>query len=150
MTVSESISNEAVFLGISACVGAGLFFLYDILRIFRRIKKHGVILVGVEDLIYWLICTVVVFLMIYQENDGMVRGFALGGILAGMIVYYFLLSRYVIKINVLVWKKILGVIGKIFSVLLGPLIKYGKKILSFFGRQLKKLCKAVKMGLCKL
>lgn len=150
MTVSEGISNEAIFLGISACVGGGLFFLYDILRIFRRIKKHGVILVGIEDLLYWLICTVVVFLMIYQENDGMVRGFALGGILIGMLVYYSLFSRYVIKINVFVWKKILGVLGKIGSVLFGPVIKYGRKILSFFGRQLKKLYKAVKMGLCKL
>lgn len=149
MTVSASISNEAILLGISLCVGAGLFFLYDMLRIFRRIKKHGTLLIGIEDFLYWLICAVVVFLMLYQENDGMVRGFALGGILIGMLAYYFLLSRFVIKINVMVWKQILQVVRKLCSFLFGPAVKNGKKILLFFRRRLKKLCKAVKMGLCK-
>ena len=149
MTVSASISNEAILLGISVCVGAGLFFLYDVLRIFRRIKKHGTVFIGVEDFLYWLICAVVVFLMLYQANDGMIRGFALGGILIGVLAYYFLLSRFVIKINVMVWKRVLQVIGKLCSFLFGPIVKNGKKILLFFRRQLKKLCKAVKMGLCK-
>ena len=35
--VSEGIFTEAVFLGISVLVGMGLFLLYDIFRIFRRI-----------------------------------------------------------------------------------------------------------------
>lgn len=150
MEVSAGISSEAVFLGISVCVGAGLFFLYDILRIFRRIKKHGVILIGMEDILYWLVCTAVVFLMIYQKNDGMVRGFAIGGVFVGMLLYFLLLSRFVIKINVLVWKKILQAVRKLFVFLFGPLVKNGKKFLYFLRRQLKKICKAVKMGLCKL
>lgn len=150
MTVSAGISREAVFLGISVLAGAGLFFLYDILRIFRRIKKHGVILIGIEDILYWLVCTAVVFLMIYQKNDGMVRGFALGGVFVGMLVYYSLFSRFVIKLNVLVWKRILQVLGKTGSFLFGPIVKNGKKFLGFLRRQLKKIYKAVKMGLCKL
>jgi len=42
--VSEGIFTEAVFLGISVLVGMGLFLLYDIFRIFRRIVPHGAIL----------------------------------------------------------------------------------------------------------
>ena len=41
MPVSETIVQEAVFLGTAILAGAGLFFLYDILRIFRRIVPHG-------------------------------------------------------------------------------------------------------------
>ena len=74
--VSEGIFTEAVFLGISVLVGMGLFLLYDIFRIFRRIVPHGAIWIGVEDFCYWLLCTAAVFLMLYQENDGMIRGFA--------------------------------------------------------------------------
>ena len=61
--VSEGIFTEAVFLGISVLVGMGLFLLYDIFRIFRRIVPHGAIWIGVEDFCYWLLCTAAVFLM---------------------------------------------------------------------------------------
>ena len=88
--VSEGIFTEAVFLGISVLVGMGLFLLYDIFRIFRRIVPHGAIWIGVEDFCYWLLCTAAVFLMLYQENDGMIRGFAIGGVIFGMILYFFL------------------------------------------------------------
>ena len=150
MTVSASISHEAMFLGASVLLGAVLFLLYDILRIFRRIVPHGNVWIGVEDFIYWLICTAAVFVMLYQKNDGMVRGFAFGGMIVGMLLYYALLSRMVIKINVTVLKGILGVIRKILKFLFGPLHRVGKRTMSFLRKQLKKAWRAVKMGLCKL
>ena len=52
MAVSTSIYQELLFLGSSVLVGMGLFFLYDILRIFRRILPHGNIWIGVEDFLY--------------------------------------------------------------------------------------------------
>ena len=73
MAVSTSIYQELLFLGSSVLVGMGLFFLYDILRIFRRILPHGNIWIGVEDFLYWIIFTGVVFVLLYRENDGMVR-----------------------------------------------------------------------------
>lgn len=150
MVVSESIGQEAWFLWISILVGAGLFFLYDILRIFRRIVPHGNLWIGLEDFLYWLICTGAVFVMLYQENDGMMRGFAFGGLLVGMLLYYLLLSRHVIRIHVLVWKKALGFLGKIFGFFLRPIGHILKKILRFIRKRLKKLLRAVKIGLCKL
>ena len=94
MAVSTSIYQELLFLGSSVLVGMGLFFLYDILRIFRRILPHGNIWIGVEDFLYWIIFTGVVFVLLYRENDGMVRGFAFGGLLVGMTCYYLTSSRY--------------------------------------------------------
>lgn len=149
MTVSETIGQEALFLGVSFLIGAALFLLYDILRIFRRIVPHGNIWIGFEDFLYWMICTGAVFIMLYQENDGMVRGFAIGGVVIGMISYYFLLSRFVIKINVLVLKTVLGFFKKVFGFLLGPFFKIWKKIWSFLKKRLKKLWRAIKIGLCK-
>lgn len=98
MQISETIGQEADFLGIAILVGAALFLLYDMLRIFRRIIPHGNLWIGAEDFLYWLVCTGVVFVMLYRENDGMVRGFAFGGVLLGMFFYYLLLSRYVVRI----------------------------------------------------
>ena len=128
----RGIFTEAVFLGISVLVGMGLFLLYDIFRIFRRIVPHGAIWIGVEDFCYWLLCTAAVFLMLYQENDGMIRGFAIGGVIFGMILYFFLLSRFVVKINVCILKKILGIAGRITGFVTKPFRKIGRKIISFY------------------
>lgn len=149
MVVSETIGQEAFFLGISILVGAGLFFLYDILRIFRRIVPHGNIWIGAEDFLYWMICTGVVFVMLYQENDGMVRGFAFLGMILGMGGYYLLLSRFVIRMNVLLLKAVLGFLKKILSFLFGPIWRVLKKAGKFMRKQLKKLLRAVKMSICK-
>ena len=101
MAVSAAISEQAASLGVSILIGGALFLLYDIFRIFRRVVPHGNFWIGVEDFFYWLCCTAVVFVMLYRENDGMVRGFSIGGIMIGMLLYYFLLSRFVIRINVM-------------------------------------------------
>lgn len=147
--ISTEIGREAGFLGISVLLGMGLFFLYDILRIFRRIVPHGNIWIGIEDFVYWLLCTGAVFIMLYRGNEGMVRGFALGGVGIGMLLYFLLLSRFVIKINVFVIKKILGFFAKILHTLLAPGIWVWKKTWGFFRKQLKKIFRAVKIGLCK-
>lgn len=149
MNIQESIGQEAVLLGISMLLGAALFLVYDILRIFRRIFPHGAIWIGVEDFCYWILCTAAVFVMLYRENDGMVRGFSLGGVVIGMALYYFLFSRFVIKILVKILRTILGFFGKTGSVLFSPFRKAGTKIFLFFKKRLKKIAKAIKIGISK-
>ncbi len=149
MTVSETIGQEAAILCAAVLAGAGLFFLYDILRIFRRIIPHGAIWVGVEDFVFWLICTGVVFVMIYRENDGMVRGFALGGVVLGMLAYLLLLSRFVVGVNVRILKAVLGFVKRTGAFFLRPFWRIWKKTAGFLRKQLKKFWKAVKIGLSK-
>lgn len=135
MRISAAIGAEAMFFLASVLEGVGLVLVYDIFRIIRRVIKHGNIWIGMEDIFYWLFCTVSVFLMLYRENDGMMRAFSFLGIMFGIAIYYFLFSRFVIKIGVLV---------------LTPFSKIGKKILFFFRKVLKKVYKTIRMGLCKL
>lgn len=149
MMVSGTIGQEAAFLGVSVLLGAGMFLLYDGLRILRRIIPHGTAWIGVEDFLYWMVCTAAIFVMLYSQNDGMVRGYSLGGIVVGMLLYYALFSRFVIRVHVLVLKAVLGTARRIFSFLFRPFYKIGKKLLGFFRKQLKKAWKAFKIGLCK-
>lgn len=150
MSVSETIGQEAVFLGTSILVGTVLFLAYDVLRIFRRMVPHGNLWIGIEDFLYWLFCTAAVFVLLYRENDGMVRGFAFGGIVIGMLLYYVTLSRLLIRVNVFLFGKLGGILGKLFGTVLGPPVKIGKKFTVFLIKRLKKVWQAVKMGLCKL
>ncbi len=149
MLVSESIGNEAVFFGVSALCGMGLVFVYDLFRIFRRIVPHGNIWIGIEDACYWFFSTIVVFLLLYQKNDGMMRAFSFLGMLLGGGLYALWFSRFVVKICVLVLGTILKFFGKVLGTALKPVFKIGKKIRTFLVKQLKKFYKTIKMGLCK-
>lgn len=97
MSVSGSIQNEMMLFGSAVLLGAALMLLYDVIRICRRILPRGIILVSIEDVIYWIVFGVAVFILLYRENDGAVRGFIVGGIAAGLFLYYQLFGRWLMK-----------------------------------------------------
>lgn len=120
--------------------------LYDIVRIFRNIVKHGTILMAVEDILYWLLCAVGIFAMLYQENDGLLRWFVLGGVAVGMLLENSLVSPFVIRIFVRVIRAWLKIIQKMLRFFGRPL----KKLCLFFRKELKKIRKAIKIGLKRI
>lgn len=149
MQVGEVLRGEAQFFGISFLVGMGLVLVYDVFRIFRRVIKHGTVWIGIEDIFFWLLCTVVVFLLFYGENDGMMRMFSFVGILLGMGTYLALFSYFIVRFFVWLFGGILKQIQKIGRVLFRPFWKLFRKILLFLKKWLKKCCKAIKMSLSK-
>ena len=144
--VSETIAGEGSLLLASRCFGAALMMLYDIVRIFRNIVKHGTILMAVEDILYWLLCAVGIFAMLYQENDGLLRWFVLGGVAVGMLLENSLVSPFVIRIFVRVIRAWLKIIQKMLRFFGRPL----KKLCLFFRKELKKIRKAIKIGLKRI
>ena len=78
----------------SVCVGAGIAFVYDCLRIFRRVIVHGSFWISMEDLFYWIFVSAVVFTLLYYENNGAFRWFAILGAAAGMAVYRWIWGRF--------------------------------------------------------
>ena len=150
MQISEFIHVEAIFFEVSLLVGMGLVLVYDVFRILRRVIKHGTVLISIEDCCFWILCTVAVFLLLYRQNDGMVRLFAFIGILIGMWIYLAVFSRFIIRFFVWIFRKIGKIFGKTGRILFGPLIKVVRKIGLFLKKWLKKWYKAIKMSLCKL
>lgn len=149
MMINESIGNEAIFFGVSILCGVGLVFVYDFFRIFRRIVVHGTIWIGIEDISYWFFCTVVVFLLLYQMNDGMIRAFAFLGIALGGILYTILFSRFIVKACVWFLGSMLNILKRIFGTILTPFFKVGKKTSGCVLKQLKKIYRTIKIGLYK-
>lgn len=99
----ESIVLEISLL-IKACItGALLMCAYDILRAYRRIVIHNVVAVGIEDVLYWIAAGIIVFMLLYGHNNGTVRGFIIAFVVIGMLLFEWLLGRWIIKIvNLLV------------------------------------------------
>ena len=61
----------------SLLCGGFLLAVYDGIRIFRLF-----------DLFYWVFDALFIFHMLYRENSGAVRGYAIVGVLLGMLAYH--------------------------------------------------------------
>ena len=89
--MSEVITGELRFLAVSIVWGGGIAACYEFLRLMRLLFRHGEMWTGLEDLLFWTICAVLIFIMIMEENDGMIRWYVLAGCMAGACIYQFLL-----------------------------------------------------------
>ncbi len=85
--MSEGIMLELQFFGKALLWGMFMMVIYDVLRLFRNLIHHSVFAVAVEDLLYWLVCGILIFRMLYLENSGAVRGFAIAAVILGMVLY---------------------------------------------------------------
>ena len=56
------MANENSFLLYALLMGIFITFIYDIIRIFRRVVPHGSFLVALEDIAFWIYCAAEVFL----------------------------------------------------------------------------------------
>ena len=108
--MSVSIRYEAQLFLMSICTGVGLVMVYDCVRFFRIVCPHKTWVVGAEDLIYGFYCAVMTFSLLYQQNDGNLRGFCIGGVILGMTAYEHAVSRKVLKRlqKVVEWIKMKG------------------------------------------
>lgn len=114
------MASENSFLFYALLMGIFITFLYDILRIFRRVVPHGSILVALEDIGFWVYCAVEVFLLMYHESDGRLRWFAVLGAMVGMGVYKKLFSKPFVKYTSLLLQKLLMLIHRVCSILFKP------------------------------
>ena len=119
--------NENRFLLYALIMGIFITFLYDILRILRRVIPHGSILTALEDIAFWIYCAGEVFLLMYHESDGRLRWFAVMGAMVGMFSYKKLISGPFVKYVSLLLQKLLMLIKKGFCILFKPFRLMGAK-----------------------
>ena len=96
----DVVAGLEVQLGLffqAVLLGAVMVFLYDLLRIIRRVFLHGIIWISVEDFFYWLAVSVYFFLRLCQVNDGIIRAFIVLGMVFGAWLYYLLFSRHFMR-----------------------------------------------------
>lgn len=96
--MSETIYYEMRLLGASLAVGIWLMAVYDGLRLFRLWVRHGKLWTGIEDAVYWLSSGLITFLLLFNQNDGILRSYAIVGVLAGMLLYNSTISRSLFKL----------------------------------------------------
>ncbi|MBO5033230.1 MAG: spore cortex biosynthesis protein YabQ [Lachnospiraceae bacterium] len=74
-------------------------FSYDFIRLFRRLVRHGRFAVDLEDILYWTVCFLLSFTLLYYGNNGVIRFAAVLGAAAGMGIYAVTLGRFFVKVS---------------------------------------------------
>ncbi len=137
--LSESIYGEVQFLVHAVLLGIVITFVYDNIRVIRRVIRHNTFFISMEDLFFWIWVSLAVFLLQHKENDGIFRWFSVIGGFLGMLVYRKIISRfYVTKMTILL-RKLLHILYLFFSYLFSPIYFVEKKT----GNFLKKIWRTV-------
>lgn len=161
--MSTNIMQEIYFLMHAIVMGILITFVYDWIRIIRRVVNHNLFFISMEDLFFWIGCSIGVFLMFYRENNGTLRWFAIIGAAIGMSLYKVTLSYFFVTYMSLVLKKVINIITKLILIILKPLAlllkkeailtkkAYGKTrgVIRFMKKRLTVFIKMVKIMLCK-
>lgn len=96
--MSMTIRYELQLLFASLAVGICLMVVYDGLRVFRTLVPHGNFWTGIEDAVYWAASSITTFLLLFRQNDGILRWYAILGVLMGMLVYNLTVSRILLRL----------------------------------------------------
>ena len=161
--MSQDIVQEVAFFLHSVLMGLVITFAYDWILICRRLLKHGRILMSVEDLIYWFVCGISVFYMLYRENSGVLRWFAVMGAALGMFFYKIIFKNRFVNIMSTYIHKIMWFMFRVIQIVLKPikclfsgvrrfvrfLLRKFKKVKEFVKKRLTVFIKTLRMVLCK-
>lgn len=85
--MNDAVIPELELLAFSFLSGIICFFGYDLLLVLRIFFRRSLILEKLEDILYWLAASIFVFSVIYVKNGGVIRGYSIAGMLAGMLLY---------------------------------------------------------------
>lgn len=144
--MNPEIVHEVTFLCHAVLMGICITFVYDLLSVIRHVVPHNNIWVSVEDLLYWIFCSLFIFLMLYMENNGILRWFAIAGACLGMLFYKKTLGNFFVKIVSHFFLRILHLVEKMLLFLLRPLALAIKGV----KRRAKKPAKWLKYGLRRI
>lgn len=70
-----------------------LYLVYCAICVFRRIIRHSLLCVSLEDMIFWLGAGLYIFSKIDQTSDGNIRWYFVLGVLCGAVVTHCIIQK---------------------------------------------------------
>lgn len=115
-----SLSAQANLFFATVVAGAVIGFIYDALRIFRRIVPHKGIFVQAEDALYWICVIFFMFYVLMVKNSGEIRFFTVYGAFLGMLLYFLIASPAVHAVSDRVIAVVRYIVCLFITILLTP------------------------------
>lgn len=111
--MSPDVILEARFMLQALFLGLILYLLYEGIRIIRRVISHGRVSMGIEDFLYWMINTYLIFKLLFKYNYGVIRWFVILGVATGMLICKLTLREWFVDIISKGINKIISPIKKV-------------------------------------
>lgn len=161
--MSQNILNEVTFFAHSFLLGIVITIAYDGFVVLRRVIRHNLVMISLEDMIFWIACAIGVFYMLVEENNGILRWFAVFGATLGMLVYKESVSDFVVNAASTLIRAVFRVcfcilrflfrpirfVGRKFCHILKKFTKKGQRAGKYAKNKLTRRIKLLKMILCK-
>lgn len=116
------INQTSLFL-IFTIDGVLIGIIFDIFRILRKTIKTSDFVTYIEDFLFWIITSIILFYSIFTYNNGELRFFMFLAVILGFVLYICTISSYLITINVKIINVIKRIFLKLFEIIYKPLIK---------------------------
>lgn len=82
----------SVFLQ-ATLAGNLVYLVYSAIRVLRRIIKHNLFFISLEDLFFWVGTGIYLFVEVYQNSNGSIRWYFVIGVLTGGIITHFIICK---------------------------------------------------------
>ena len=119
--------NELYCFFIFIIVGVVISILFDFFRILRKSFKTPDIITYIEDIVFGVLAGIIIIFSIFKFNNGEIRSYLFIGILIGILIYLFTISKVFIKYG----SKILTFLKKILLFPIKKTLLFIKSILKF-------------------
>ena len=87
------IKNEMVVFFQALLSGNVVFWTYTLLRILRKLIKHNLFFVSLEDFFFWISTAIYLFICLYNTSNGGLRWYFILGVVVGAILPLFLIKK---------------------------------------------------------
>lgn len=132
--MSSYIHNELLLFFQSVLMGALLLLCYSFFTALRRVLPHPPAAVIAEDLLYWILAGLSVFVRVYTANQGILRSFLFLGLLLGAVLCNELFRPLFVRICI----KILGIPVAIAKKIINGLLFWVKRCKILLSNSAKK------------
>ena len=95
--MSIYVISELTYMCKAFVVGFIVILGYNLLIAFRQMVKHNKVIVVIEDLLYWIMAAIYVFVCIYYINEGAIRNSFIFGATLGMLFCQNIAIKYLKK-----------------------------------------------------
>jgi spore cortex biosynthesis protein YabQ len=102
--MNYAVSSQVITFFYACGMGCLLCILFDVFRAIRICFKNNTVAVFIEDVIYFIIATVCLFIFVFIFGEGQLRFFVFVGAFLGFNLYFFTVSV-----------KLLGIFSKIVN-----------------------------------
>lgn len=111
MIISLITQVKLIIFGLLSGIITGVFF--DVYRIIRGFENPNKFLTIIQDLLFWTLTSIVVFIFLMYTNEGYINFYVYVCLIIGVYLYIRLLSRIFIKAQY----KLIKSSGKVLRIL---------------------------------